>query len=222
MKHFIISACIVSITAIGCAGNETKKDESTAVSDTTMNTAAKTEETPVAPVQVDSATMMKNWMAYSTPGDMHKLIASWNGTWNGEVTMWHAPGAPPQTSKSTAANKTVLGGRYQVSNHTGSMMGMPFEGMSTLAYDNAKKVFISTWIDNMGTGLMKLEGPWDEASKSITFTGKCVDPASGTGQEMNIREVYRIIDDRAHVMEMYGPGPDGKEFKMMEIKMTKK
>jgi hypothetical protein len=24
------------------------------------------------------------------------------------------------------------------------------------------------------------------------------------------------------VMEMYGPGPDGKEFKMMEIKMTRK
>ena len=222
MKHFIISACIVFITAIGCAGNETKKDETATVPDTTMNTAAKTEETPAAPVKVDSATMMKNWMAYSTPGDMHKMIASWNGTWNGEVTMWQAPGAPAQTSKSTAVNKTVLGGRYQVSNHTGNMMGMPFEGMSTLAYDNAKKVFISTWFDNMGTGLMKLEGPWDEASKSMILSGKCVDPASGTGQEMYIREVFRIIDDKTQSMEMYGPGPDGKEFRMMEIKMTKK
>lgn len=27
---------------------------------------------------------------------------------------------------------------------------MPFEGISTLGYDNAKKTFFSTWIDNMG------------------------------------------------------------------------
>ena len=220
MKHFIISACFVSLAAISCSGNETKQDENAVVTDTTSVTKA--EDITEATSPVDSATVMKNWMAYSTPGDMHKMIASWNGTWNGEVTMWHAPGAPPETSKSTAVNKTVMGGRYQVSNHSGSMMGMPFEGMSTLAYDNAKKVFISTWIDNVGTGLMKLEGPWDEAAKSMTLTGKCVDPASGTGKEMNIREVFRIIDDKTQVMEMYGPGPDGKEFKMMEIKMTKK
>ena len=110
MKHFIISACFVSLAAIGCSGNETKKDENAVVTDTTSVTKA--EDITEATTPVDSATMMKNWMAYSTPGDMHKMIAGWNGTWNGEVTMWHAPGAPPETSKSTAVNKTVLGGRY--------------------------------------------------------------------------------------------------------------
>jgi hypothetical protein len=35
---------------------------------------------------------------------------------------------------------------------------MPFEGISTLGYDNAKKTFFSTWIDNMGTGMMVMEG----------------------------------------------------------------
>jgi hypothetical protein len=221
MKHFIISACFASLAAMGCTSNETKKDETASVSDTATTTAANVEATPAAPAPVDSATMMKNWEAYSTPGDMHKLMASWNGTWEGETTMWQAPGAPPQTSKGTAVNKTVLGGRYQVGTHKGTMMGMPFEGMSTLAYDNARKVFINTWIDNMGTGLMKLEGPWNESTKTLTLSGKCVDPSSGTGQEMNIREVLRVIDDKSQVMEMYGPGPDGKEYKMMEIKMTK-
>lgn len=222
MKHFIFSACFVSLAMIGCTSNETKKDENATLTDTATTTAASVEETTSASPALDSATIMKNWMAYSTPGDMHKLMSSWNGTWEGETTMWHAPGAPPEKSKGTAVNKTVLGGRYQISNHSGNMMGMPFEGMSTLAYDNAKKVFISTWIDNMGTGLMKLEGPWDEATKTLTLTGKCVDPSSGTGKEMAIREVFRIIDDKTQVMEMYGPDPSGKEFKMMEIKMTKK
>jgi hypothetical protein len=220
MKHFIFSACIVFITAIGCAGNEAKKKEATALNDTMTTTTSKTEEIPAAPL--DSATMTKNWMAYSTPGDMHRMIKSWDGTWTGEVTSWYAPGTPPEKSKATAVNKTIMGGRYQVSNFSGSMMGTPFEGMGTLAYDNAKKVFISTWIDNMGTGLMKMEGPWDESTKSMTLTGRSVDPGSGTGREMTLREVFKVIDDKTQMMEMYGPAPDGKEYKMMEIKLTRK
>lgn len=149
------------------------------------------------------------------------MIASWDGTWNGDVTMWQMPGAPPQMSKSTATNKTIMGGRYQVSNHKGNMMGMPFEGMSMLAYDNAKKTFINTWIDNMGTGIMTMEGTWDEASKTINFNGKGIDPTAGNVKEMTMRETFKIIDDKNQVMEMFGPGPDGKEFKMMEIKFSR-
>ena len=108
-----------------------------------------------------------------------------------------------------------MGGRYQISNHTGNMMGQPFEGMSTIAFDNAKKVFISTWIDNMGTGLMTAEGPWDEATKSITMKGKAIEPA--TGKEMDVKEIFKIIDDNTQTMEMYDPAPDGTEFKTMEI-----
>ena len=222
MKHTLITASIISIAMMGC--NADTKKETTATATDTSTASSKMEETTPAtdmPV-VDSATMMKNWMAYSTPGDVHKMIKSWDGTWNGEVTSWYSPGAPPEISKSTAVNKTIMGGRYQVTNHSGSMMGQPFEGMGTLAYDNAKKVFISTWIDNMGTGMMKMEGPWDEANKSITLTGKCVDPGSGTGREMNLKEVFKVIDDKNQLMEMYGPGPDGKEFKMMEIKLSRK
>jgi Protein of unknown function (DUF1579) len=157
-----------------------------------------------------------------TPGNVHKMMAAWDGKWDGEVTMWQAPGAPPEVSKSITTNKMVMGGRYQLSNHTGNMMGQPFEGMSTLAYDNNKKVFISTWIDNMGTGLMKLEGPWDEATKSINLTGKMIDPSAGNAKETAIKEIFKIIDDKTQVMEMYGPYHDGKEYKMMEIKYTRK
>jgi hypothetical protein len=31
-----------------------------------------------------------------------------------------------------------------------------------------------------------------------------------------------MVDDNNQIMEMFGPGPDGKEFKMMEIKFTRK
>ncbi len=171
-------------------------------------------------IPVDSATAEKNWYAYMTPGDMHKMVASWDGKWKTEISSWMSPDAPPTKSTGTSVNKMVLGGRYQESVHTSTMMGMPFEGHGTMGYDNAKKIFISTWIDNLGSGIIKLEGAWDAATKSIVLKGMCVDPASGKDCEM--KEVFKVVDDNTHVMEMYGPNPkDGKEMKMMEMKFSR-
>ena len=98
---------------------------------------------------------------------------------------------------------------------------MPFEGTSTTGYDNAKKVYISTWIDNMSSGIMTMEGPYDAASKSIVMTGQVVSPVDG--RTCNLRQVMRFVDDKTHIMEMYGPDPiTGVQYKNMEIKLTKK
>jgi hypothetical protein len=47
-----------------------------------------------------------------------------------------------------------------------------------------------------------------------------IDPT--TGKECNFRQVMRIVDNDHQVTEMYVPGPDGKEYKSMEIKSTRK
>lgn len=170
-------------------------------------------------VRAQTEAEMKAWMDYMTPGEAHKILEKSNGTWNGQITMWMAPGAPATNSTGQMVNSMVLGGRYQVGNHTGSFNGMPFEGISTVAFDNAKKVFISTWIDNMGTGLMVLEGPWDKSTNTIRLKGKMVDPISG--KDVEVRETLKMIDDNNQVMEMFCSGPDGKEYKNMEIKYTR-
>jgi hypothetical protein len=59
-----------------------------------------------------------------------------------------------------------MGNRYQQSTFAGDFMGQPVEGMGTLAYDNAKKQFESTWTDNMGCGIVKTTG------REIRFTRK--------------------------------------------------
>lgn len=217
MKKIFIYATAGMLFA---ACNENATSTTATTKDDTSKTAAVKSETITTPL-VDSATMMKNWETYMTPSDAHKIMAGWDGSWNSDVTMWQAPGAPPQTSKSIAVNKMILGGRYQESVHTGNMMGMPFEGRSMMGYDNAKKIFTNTWVDNMGTGIMIMEGPWDEATKSISLKGKVVDPTAGDATELDVRETYKVIDDKNHVMEMYCNGKDGKEFKTMEIKFTR-
>ncbi len=212
----IISAAVLLLYAC----NNEAKNESTSKDTTTSESTNKAKDEPWVPV--DSATMMKAMMEYGTLGPMHSMMASWNGTWNAETTMWHESGKEPEKSNATAVNSMLMGGHYQTSKFTGNMMGMPFEGMSTMAYDNAKKEFVSTWIDNWSTGIMYMSGPWDESSKTMTLTGTMPDICR-PGKECKMKETYKIVDDNTHLMEMYGPDPKtGKEFKMMEIKFTRK
>jgi hypothetical protein len=219
MKKAMFVFCMSGLLLTACnSGTTTEEKTVKHTTATASDTKTKAEEPWVA---VDSATEMKAWMEYATPGEAHKAMAKSNGNWSGQVTMWMAIGAPPATSTSTMVNKMILGGRYQVSNYTGSFMGMPFEGVSTTAYDNYKKKYVNTWIDNMGSGIMHMEGTWDEATKSITYTGKMTSPANG--RECNMKQVYKIIDDNNELMEMYGPdSKTGKEYKTMEMKLTRK
>ena len=163
---------------------------------------------------------VKKLMEYATPSDIHKEMAKWDGEWTEEIQMWMAPGAPVQSMQASCVNKMVMGGRYQESKHTGNFMGMPFEGVSTIGYDNVRKVFVSSWVDNMGTGMIYLEGTWNEATKSAEFKGKATDPM--TGKSVDTRQVVKIVDDNTQIMEQYTTPPGGKEYKSMEIKFTRK
>ncbi len=166
-----------------------------------------------------SADDTKAWQAYMTPGDIHKMLAKYDGDWTEEITMWMAPGAAPMVNKATTKNEMVMGGRYQVSKTTGNMMGMPFEGMSTLGYDNAKKEFNSTWIDNFGTGTILLTGTWDDKTHIITLKGKEFDPM--TGKDLQVKQTMQFIDDDNQLIEMFIANGQG-EFKTMSIKITRK
>lgn len=161
----------------------------------------------------------KAWKEYMSPGEAHKMLARSSGEWNEELTMWMDAGSPPTKHTATAVTKMIMDGRYQQTLHKGTFNGMPFEGVGITGYDNAKKVFFSTWIDNMGTGIMYSEGKWKEPGKSIEFTGKTFDPVSG--KELIVRDVLRVIDNNTQLMEMYTT-KDGKEYKSMEIRLTRK
>ncbi len=207
------------LAMISCNNNAEKAAETTAPVDSAATTAAPPEAAPETP-PMDSAAMAKAWEAFATPGDMHKWMATQDGKWEGESISWMAPDAPPTpASKVKAVNKMVLGGRYQEAVYTGDMMGMPFEGRSLMAYDNSKKKFINTWVDNMGTGVVVMEGTYDETTKTINLTGKMTDPASGKDIEM--RQVLSNPDEKTSLMEMYCKQGD-KEYKNMQIKMVKK
>lgn len=211
-----ITLTVIAAAFLFAACNS-KKEADTKTSDSKETTNESKKE---AWIPVDSAMMDKAWKENMTVGEQHKMLAKTAGTWTGDVTMWMGDGAPPMKSTSTSVTKTIYGGLYQQTNHSGDMMGMPFEGSSTMGYDNMKKEFFSTWIDNMGSGIMVMTGQWDEATKKLTLTGntRCMN-----GQDATMREVFTMTDDNNQLLEMYGPDPKtGKEYKNMEIKYTRK
>lgn len=168
----------------------------------------------------DQNAMMKAWEEYKTPGEMHKWLASCDGEWTADVSMWMDPGKDPMKTKGSMTNKMIMGGRYQEAHYKGDFMGQPMEGTGTTGYNNASKKFETTWIDNMGSGTMMMAGTMDPATKTISFTGSQTDPM--TGKEMSIRETLQMVDDNTQLMTMYMTPEGGSEMKTMEIKYTKK
>ncbi|MBK7121929.1 MAG: DUF1579 domain-containing protein [Chitinophagaceae bacterium] len=211
MRNTSLIFCAVVLLMTACNDNS-KNATATTDSTATAVTATKTDAAPAA--MPDSAAMVKAWEDFKTPGDMHKWMAKTNGSWEGEVTQWMDPNAPPAKSKATITQSSALGGRYVISKYSGSMMGMPMEGISTLGYDNAKKLFVNTWVDNLGTGIVQMSGTYDEATKTLNLKGFQTDPM--TGKESDIREELTTIDNDSYTMIMYGAGMDGKEMKFME------
>ena len=220
MKQKFLTICAAVFLFAACNNEKTEGETSSKDSSDAKMEKMDEKKPETAMTMPDSATMMKNWQDYMTPGPVHKMMAKWDGTWNGDVTMWMYPGAPEQKSKSTAVNKMIMNGLYQESTHTGNMMGMPFNGKSIVAYDIHKNEFMSTWIDNMGSGIMVLKGPWDEGTKTVTLKGTMTD--AGTKGDVAVRETFKIIDDNNQEMEMFTMMPDGKEFKTMNIKFSRK
>jgi len=97
----------------------------------------------------------------------------------------------------------------------------PFSGFGISGFDNVSQKFQSTWIDNMGTGIMHSEGTADASGKTINWVGMMSDPM--TGKVTKERMVTTITDDDHHTFEMYGVPPGGKkEMKMMTLEYTRK
>jgi hypothetical protein len=178
--------------------------------------AAVAQEQKMSPEQKAA---MEAMVKAATPGEAHKKLSSMAGTWNTQVTMWMQPGAPPQVSTGTSTNKWVLGGRWMQETFDGTFMGKPFHGVGYTGYDNVKEQYVGTWMDTASTAVMTSMGKAED-DKTYSFTSTIDDPL--TKKPMDMKTKVTVTDKNHHTMEMWGPAPDGTQFKMMEITYTRK
>jgi hypothetical protein len=187
-----------------------------ALSVTTAAFAADAPKTPSAEQQA----MMEKMTKAAMPGPQHEMLKKLAGDWNATVTLQMDPAQPPTVEQSTST-VTVVMDRYCQEVVSGQMMGQPFSGMGLTGYDNVIGKYVSTWVDNMGTGIMTSTGTADASGKVITWTSTMSDPI--TGKPTKERMVTTIKDDDHHTLEMYGTPPgQKKEMKTMTIEYTRK
>jgi hypothetical protein len=163
---------------------------------------------------------MAAWQAYGTPGAPHKELARSVGTWSVGVKCWYEPGTPPKVSKATSEITPWWDGRYVIEKLERTKPEGPVHGFSISGYDNLKKKLVTTWMDNMSTGVMVFEGTTDASGKVMILIGEMPDPPSSHCNKS--RSMVTIIDNKIRKLESFAPGPDGKELKSMELLYTRK
>jgi hypothetical protein len=167
----------------------------------------------------DEKAMMEMMAKVATPGEQHKKLDVFAGTFDTKLKMWMDPSQPPQETPGKTDTKWVLGNRYLEQHYDGSFMGQPFSGIGFIGYDNVTKKYWMNWMDTAATGAMAMTGKWDAAGKVMTWTGTMVDPM--TNKPQKFMQKVTVTDKDHHSWEMWGPDMTGKQYKMMEANYTR-
>lgn len=161
--------------------------------------------------------MMEAWMASAQPGAQHQELAAHAGSWNYTNKWWQDPAGEPQVTQGTSIGEMILGGRVLAERVQGTMMDMPFEGMSFTGYDNNTGKHWNMWLDNMGTGVYPSQGSYDEASGKLTFEGAWPGPG---GMTMKVKMTGWDEADGSRKFEMHEER-GGEWVRTMEITYTR-
>lgn len=170
-------------------------------------------------VSSEEAAMMEAYQKAGTPGPAHAGLAATVGEYAVVIRSWSAPGAAPSESTGTASRKLLLGGRVVSEELQSSMYGQPYTGFGLTGFDNVTGKYWTTWNDSMTTGLTTGTGTCD-AQARCAFTARWDDPISK--QPAMARISIRWTSPAVEIFEMFGPGQDGREMKMMEMTYTRK
>lgn len=168
----------------------------------------------------DQIAAMKAWEQAATPADQHAFFAKRAGRWSIEGNSWMAPDTDPIPSQSIGEARMILGGRYFVEELEGTSMGMPFEAMGILGFDNVTEMVTYVWYDNMGTVTTIMTGTYDRIGEPLELKGTWVDPL--TKKALPFRSVTTFISDDESRFEYYSSmAPGMPEMKVMELTYTR-
>lgn len=208
-KEALVVAITATLAVAGASGGAFAQDDK----------EAHPHETSLSPEQ---KAMMEAWQAYASPGEGHKILEGFVGTWDAKVTFMMEPGGEGMQSAGTSEMSWLLGNRFLMQKFEGAAMGegASFSGIGITGYNNGTKKFESIWVDNEGTGMMITSGTVDAAGKVITQHGEYYDPS--IKKMVKFRYVTRIVSPTKVVFEMHKPDQSGKEYKCLEVAYTKK
>lgn len=158
------------------------------------------------------------WAEYMTPSAIHTLFAQYTGSFKMEITMSMGSTEPTVITVDSEHNM-LLGDRFLEMKQQGNMMGMDYQSIMTLGYNNIDKKMALTTITNMGTGTLSLFGDWDEKTKSATLLGQLTNPV--TKNSINVKQVVTFIDKDTILIESFDQERDKPETKTIQYKLIR-
>ncbi len=145
---------------------------------------------------------MALWAKLAAPGDHHKHLDYFVGTWKTKTKIYMGgPGSPAMESEGTSVMKWVLDGRFIQDVHKGTMMGQPYEGFGMTGYDNFRNLYVSSWYSNMGTNALTMAGMRHPETGVFTYYGEMDEPALKVVGR-TVKYVTKIIDADHHTFDI--------------------
>lgn len=135
-----------------------------------------------------------------------KRLQAWVGTWDAEVTMMG------QTTKGSETCRVECGGHWLVTEHTGSFMGMPFQGKGLTGFDASKGAYSGVWIDSSGSPMSVFtDGAFSADGKRCTAH---VDSIGMDGKPGRFEYVWSFSDARSRSFEVFQVDGGKRELQM--------
>jgi hypothetical protein len=153
-----------------------------------------------------------SWLALTRPGEPHRRLDPLVGTWDLSVGPENAAGG--EDSTGTATFRWILGDRFLVEEVSTNLGGAPFEWMGIHGYDNAKKRYVSSWVDNLGTGIDSMTGSFEDATKTLGYEGELDE---GDGTTVKVRWRVRLESADRFSVTMTSVAADGTETTQLEL-----
>lgn len=156
-----------------------------------------------------------------TPGAAHRDLRLLVGTFNAAGKTWTEPSGPPSEFVGTSINTMVLGDRFLQLMLAAVSQGEIISAIDYVGYDNVLKKFVMTAMDSGSTSMEWYTGTTDATGTNWTFNGTVADPVTGKPSPVEVKVTVANAGG-GFVSQVWGPGPDGKMFRMMEIQYTRR
>lgn len=161
-------------------------------------------------------------LAEMMPGAEHRILAGLEGRWSLEITYnMGGPQAKPVTTRGTATNRMILGGRFlQSEGVSDNPMGPAFgdakvETMSIYGFDRRTKEFTMIGLDTLGTYWVTAAGAM-KPERTIRMSGETLDDHSGSKETRKYDMVLQVTDANTYVTQIIFKFPNMPDLKIVE------
>lgn len=157
----------------------------------------------------------------SRPTKYHQYLSAIAGNWNFQD-------ARRSFVKGVVNRKPIYDGRFYIVEVTGGKLPLPvadgkmkednYQSMHIEGYDNARKLFVSTSLNNhIGSDIQFQTGSYDSTSKTFTYRWES---ELLPGNIIRNKRTLKIIDEN-HYTEEYYEQKNGQDKKVRELNYTR-